>query len=1201
MRLRRVVIHGFKTFADRTEIRFEPGITAVVGANGSGKSNLVDAVRWALGETSARELRGTRFDEVIFAGGQGRPRMGVADVDLVLDNEDGRMAVEDAEVCLSRRVVRGGEVEYRINGQRARLRDLERLLSTTGLTQHGYAVVAQHDIEAIIEASPRQRRALVEQAAGVREVRTACDDALRRLEQVDAAVVRLAERLGEAEPRLAELAVEAEVAREQRGLAERLAELRGSLAREEWRAARAQSRQAHRRLEAAERRLEAARAAEAAFSERLDSERLAVDEARAAQRAAADRLEAARVAAERAEGEARRFSDRARSGVLQRAGARAQLAAATAEAEAAAAAEAALPAEGERAEELRRRGEELDRLGREMEEARREAAAAAARLAEAERAAAGAAALGVSAAAAARAAEAERQAAEEALDVATRELAEAEARAAAAGEAVSAAEAALGAAQAAARTVEAASKSAAAGQRSARDELRAAEGAVAARRDAAAAARARAAELRGAAAGALGGDGVLATRAAELGGVRLVDCLRVRDPADAAAVEAALEADLGAWVVADLAAAAALLQGAEKREEALAADIADTGAAAVSPPAEVPEALRSRGVRPVLEAVEVEPRAVAAILHCLSSAWLAPDPDTAGTAVAALGGRAVLPDGTVITRAGVRAGGRPQALALVADARAADARAATAARATEEGEAALRVATRRVADADAAATLAGERLAAARHTLAEAGATLAAARAAASAEEGRRQSLGVALERRREVAARAASAAAGAAAELARVEERAGAARTEAEACREGESSARRRRDGLEARWAAAEARVQELARGAREAERRRHDAAQRSRAAAERIADAAARVAQAEEEVLLALARGHAAALAAEGAGRGVDAAGDALLRASGPLAEAEARLGALDAERSEVRVAVARAEDEVNAARSEFEVAELRVAELAESVREELDDEEPALDPAAAERTEREITRLERRIGSLGLVNGLAPEQHAVLAERVAALRADHDDLVVAGREVRHLAQRLGVEAGRRFDAVFGAVGANFTELFTELFGGGRAALRLEEPAQPPAPTEPSGSPPAGSGEEEIQGVEILAQPPGKRLQPLTHLSGGERALTALAMVLALQQVNPSPFYIFDEVDAPLDDSSVGRFTRLLTRLAGSQQFILVTHNHLTMAAADCLWGVTSDREGVSSVVSVRFLERAREVEALGLLQAPLRRAAL
>ena len=153
MRLRRLVLFGFKTFASKSEVAFDRGITAIVGPNGSGKSNLVDAVRWALGETNARELRGQRMDEVVYGGGGRRARVNVAEVELLIDNEEGRLALDAPEVSVSRRVVRGGhDTEFRINGDRARLRDLERLLGSTGLTQNGYAVVAQNDIDSIIEA-----------------------------------------------------------------------------------------------------------------------------------------------------------------------------------------------------------------------------------------------------------------------------------------------------------------------------------------------------------------------------------------------------------------------------------------------------------------------------------------------------------------------------------------------------------------------------------------------------------------------------------------------------------------------------------------------------------------------------------------------------------------------------------------------------------------------------------------------------------------------------------------------------------------------------------------------------------------------------------------------------------------------------------------------------------------------------------------
>src|SRR6202043_4282333 len=156
--------------------------------------------------------------------------------------------------------------------------------------------------------------------------------------------------------------------------------------------------------------------------------------------------------------------------------------------------------------------------------------------------------------------------------------------------------------------------------------------------------------------------------------------------------------------------------------------------------------------------------------------------------------------------------------------------------------------------------------------------------------------------------------------------------------------------------------------------------------------------------------------------------------------------------------------------------------------------------------------------------------------------------------GADVRAMARHLEHEIEKRFDTVFGAVSFHFQELYAELFPGGKATLRLEEPPPPTLELEGGGAPPA----ERRPGVEILAQPPGKRQTPLRSLSGGERALTALAVVLALQQVNPSPFYVFDEADASLDDSNVLRFNRLLRRLGTGQQFLLVTHNHITMAAA-------------------------------------------
>ena len=270
----------------------------------------------------------------------------------------------------------------------------------------------------------------------------------------------------------------------------------------------------------------------------------------------------------------------------------------------------------------------------------------------------------------------------------------------------------------------------------------------------------------------------------------------------------------------------------------------------------------------------------------------------------------------------------------------------------------------------------------------------------------------------------------------------------------------------------------------------------------------------------------------------------------------------------------------------------ARLRSRSLRDAVRDLTDDDSIELDPAAAERAEREIVRLERRIAALGAVNALAPEQHEALSARVLIISAQRDDLARAGADLRAMARHLEREIEQRFDTVFGAVSFHFQELYAELFPGGRATLRLEDPEPAALDFDETGTPPV----QRRAGVEILAQPPGKRQTPLRLLSGGERALTALAVVLALQQVNPSPFYVFDEVDAALDDSNVLRFTRLLRRLGASQQFLVVTHNHITMAAADALWGVTIDSDGTSSVLGVRF----DEAEVAGAPTAALHRVA-
>jgi chromosome segregation protein len=259
--------------------------------------------------------------------------------------------------------------------------------------------------------------------------------------------------------------------------------------------------------------------------------------------------------------------------------------------------------------------------------------------------------------------------------------------------------------------------------------------------------------------------------------------------------------------------------------------------------------------------------------------------------------------------------------------------------------------------------------------------------------------------------------------------------------------------------------------------------------------------------------------------------------------------------------QVAVAHHQEALAAASVQLEADSANLADLTERMGgagETLDEVE-----VDWEKTQREINRLERQLAQFGPVNELAIEEYERDGARLGAISGQLDDLVRARDGLERIAAELGAEIDRRFEAVFGAVAFNFQETFAALFVGGKATLRLDDPEAP----EP--------------GVEILAQPAGKRMRNIKLLSGGERALTALAFILALEKVTPSPFYIFDEVDAPLDDANIKRFSALLESMAGENQFILVTHNHATMTIAQALYGVTLEDSGVSRVVSVRLRE--------------------
>ncbi|MGH7765191.1 MAG: AAA family ATPase, partial [Candidatus Dormibacteraceae bacterium] len=259
MFLRSLSLLGFKTFARTTEIRFEGGVTAIVGPNGSGKTNIVDSIKWVLGSGQARDLRGRKMEEVIYAGGERRSRASFAEVSLVFDNTAGRLPIDYHEVAIKRRVERDGESDYYINGTRVRRRDLIHMLASTGLTVDSYAIIDQHDIEHIVVCSAAERRQLLEEAAQVRGVKARRQEAVQRLTELAANLLRLEDLRSEIEPRVEVMRVQAASAREAAEASARLELLRGSIVWEEWREARDAHRRASSQAQAFERRLVEAR------------------------------------------------------------------------------------------------------------------------------------------------------------------------------------------------------------------------------------------------------------------------------------------------------------------------------------------------------------------------------------------------------------------------------------------------------------------------------------------------------------------------------------------------------------------------------------------------------------------------------------------------------------------------------------------------------------------------------------------------------------------------------------------------------------------------------------------------------------------------------------------------------------------------------------------------------------------------------
>jgi len=1181
--LKKMSMYGFKSFAGRVELEFKQGIAGIVGPNGVGKSNISDAIRWAMGEQSPRILRGSRMQDVIFSGAAGRRPLGYAEVVLVFDNSDHFLNVDYDEVTVARRVYRSGESEYLLNGVQCRLRDVQDLFSGTGLGREAYSVVEQGKIDAVLSARPEDRRAVFDEAAGITKYRLRKRDAERRLVEVRADQLRVSDVAAEIARQLPVLRAQADQAVAWRGLSDELRQLELDLLCHDLARANAARTEAQRQIEAmtdrihaaaascaqAEAAAEAARVAAADAESRADALHSALGEARAeAERRAGmyqlarERLEAATQRCTELESELEDAKVQLAEAEGQRVQATEAFAECRAEHEAAQAEMAQVRVEASRARQEREAAESaLDQAKARLFEVLSTCAdlrsAKAAREAEARN----------------RQARAERLT----LQVQTKQAELAELERAGSAAAVAVADAKRRIDEAAAHHRSCLDK-----HQQAQARMRAAEAAVSRCNAMLASLEASYSSLAAIQRDYEGYGRAVRTLLADnswkkaglLGAVAEL----VTAPKE---YEAAIEAALGSAVQNIVASTADVARRAVeelKRQRAgratfLPLDILRPQRAAAS---EIPGFGQGRGqayasgvVGLAADLVQADP-AYRKVVDYLLGRVLVVDTLESGIRLARAGCRLRMAtlDGDLISGAGAITGGerndRQSGLIgrvrrlkeLGEELQQARTQAAEAAAERERTQVALQASQKAVADAEDA-------VAAARNAQAEAARRLETVTLQAAAVREALSDLQLELDQLSGEAAAAVlediDSALAASAERQK--------ELESEVARLTELTARQRRleDECSRLNAAASGR---LAAAVERLSSSRADLARAER----RLAERGANVARLQAE--LAAAREDLARLESE-----VAEAEAAAAVAAARYEEDRDRLDHALAARAEATQAAATAEREVRSARRaesslaeklrEASVEEARRAAEFESARERLEDAydmdvQAALNrpPSALNRDDmcERIDALRAEMEAMGPINHTAPEEAAALGERYQFLTAQLQDLEEAQESLIQVIRECDRACTEQFHATFEQLRVEFSDIFTEIFGGGTADLVLEDPSR------------------SLEcGIEIVCQPPGKRLTRMSLLSGGEKSLVAIALLFAIMRVKPSPVCVFDEIDAALDEANLARFVEMLRSIARTVQVIIVTHRKRTMECADVLYGVTMEEQGVSKVFSL------------------------
>ncbi len=1221
MHLKSLTVRGFKSFASATTFDFEPGVTAVVGPNGSGKSNVVDALAWVMGEQGAKTLRGGKMEDVIFAGTAGRPPLGRAHVSLTIDNSDGALPIEYSEVTISRTLFRTGGSEYAINGSSCRLLDIQELLSDSGLGREMHVIVGQGQLDKVLHATPEDRRGFVEEAAGILKHRRRKEKTVRKLESMQANLQRLTDLTGEIRRQLTPLGKQAEVARRAqqvqfevrdaraRLLADELVELSTSLEQEVADEAALKSRQAE-----VEKTLASGR------SRLAELERLAAE--------ATPKLNAARDSWYQLSSTRERF--RALASLANER--RRLLGSADQE-----------PDSGRDPEILEQQAaevrEEQAELEFELEDRREvlddaiEARAAAERAAQDEekrltnilRAAAdrreGLAKLaGQVGAARSRVESAEAELGrlrtsitegEERRRHAQAEFTALESQAAGVEEGEEGLDAAYEEASDELAEIEAELEQLRADEREAereRDALTARKEALEVglnRRDGSETLLAS------------GTDGVLAP---------LADLIAV-EPGYEAAIAAALGPLAEAVAVADPDAAVRALE-LMKADDAGQVDLLIAGSVvdgsllgAGAPPSTTGASDRSPGVDqgsasdrvetpegaiPANSLVQAKQNVEGAVRALLAAVVVVEDLQAAARVIAADPAlTAVTREGDTFTSCSARGGsaGGPSLLEVqaavdetaqrleAATARGERAKFAIAGATSRRDEAKLRAdaALEQLHDSDA-------RLAAVAERLGQLGSAL----RSATGESERLAKLVAAAEANIVTEQQ----------KLAEITERLGAAQAAEDAPAEAEPSTDKR-DALaaaatQARQVEMEARLAlrsgeeqltaignraaSLERAAATERHARAQAAERARKRRLQAAKAAA-VAQGAQQSLAWL------DVSVDLAERERDEAEEVRAAWEAELSTVRSSTDALAAELRELTDTVHR--DELARAQQRLKIEALQTRSIEElgltpdhliaeygpdqpvpvataastdkwaALRAPVDEEGNDVVEGVAfvrEEQQKRLKKAERDLAALGKVNPLALEEFAALEERHQFLSTQLEDLKATRKDLLDIIKEVDERVEQVFTEAYRDTAVQFERVFGRLFPGGEGRLVLTDP------------------EDMLNtGIEVEARPAGKKIKRLSLLSGGERSLTAVALLVAIFKARPSPFYVMDEVEAALDDTNLGRLITIFEELRESSQLIVITHQKRTMEVADALYGVTMRGDGVTTVISQR-LEHAK-----------------